>query len=171
LAAAALLLTLFILPAEYGVDVTGVGRVLGLTELAAQPTDAPAAPRIAAEKKQWAFESIREEIVLGPREGVEFKFDMQAGEKLLFFWSATRSLYYDFHGEPTTDAGKAFLPFKSYWIASDSMSGGTLTTEFAGKHGWFWRNDGREPVTITLVAAGYYKVIGEINRSKMDLFR
>jgi hypothetical protein len=31
-AAAATLLTLVVLPAEYGVDPTGVGRVLGLTE-------------------------------------------------------------------------------------------------------------------------------------------
>ena len=32
--AAALILVLFVLPAEYGIDVTGVGNALGLNQLA-----------------------------------------------------------------------------------------------------------------------------------------
>ena len=81
--AAALLVTV-VLPAEYAIDPTGVGRVLGLAEMgeikkqlheeadadrardqAAQPPAAPPAPP-APEKRSNLFTTILAELVIGP---------------------------------------------------------------------------------------------------------
>jgi len=34
-----------------------------------------------------------------------------------------------------------------------------LEAAFDGNHGWFWRNRGAEPVTVTLNATGEYQAI------------
>lgn len=158
---AAAVLMLAVLPAEYGIDPTGFGRAVGLTNLA-QP-DATASSVVA---RPWAYAATDEEIVLRPREGLEFKLQVQRGDAVVYFWSASKPIYYEFHGEPTTEAGKAYLPYKSYWKLTDWLSGGSLVAEFTGTHGWFFRNDGAEPITIKMTASGYYEEVGIINRSR-----
>ena len=155
LAVALLVLVLAVLPAEYGVDVTGFGRAVGLTNLA-QP-DATATPAIA---RPWQYASTEEEFVVRPREGLEFKLLVQRGDAMVYFWSASKPIFYEFHGEPTTPSGEAFLPYKTYWKQTDWLSGGSLVPEFTGTHGWFFRNDGAEPITIKLTASGYYEQVG-----------
>ena len=42
-----------------------------------------------------------------------------------------------------------------------SEAQGSFTAPFAGTHGWYWRNKGETPVTVTVKTTGFYK----------DLFR
>jgi hypothetical protein len=39
---------------------------------------------------------------------------------------------------------------------------GQLVAPFHGKHGWFWRNRGNAPVTITLSTEGAYTEVKRI---------
>jgi hypothetical protein len=49
---------------------------------------------------------------------------------------------------------------KSRAVASDS---GSLTADYDGSHGWFWRNRGSRDVTITLKTNGAYTEIKRVN--------
>lgn len=163
--ACAILLAFFILiafvgPAEYGIDPTGLGKKLGLTELA-QPTQvntkAVLACPVGKQQSDWQDIVI---ITVPAKSGLEYKFYIQKGEEITYEWSSDSSdLYYDFHGEP---AGNKTGYFKSYRESTASQSKGLLTTPFSGTHGWYWRNDNNHAVQITLKTKGQYKIKGLI---------
>jgi len=146
LALAGLLLVLFVLPAEYGIDPLGSGRALGLNALATPASRGVApAPRV--------FKRDAMEFTLGPYESVEYKYSVESGASLLYSWSATRSIVYDFHGEPP-DLPEAA---ESFDRSEADRAQGTFTAPFSGMHGWYWENGGGSDVTIRLTTAGFYE--------------
>ena len=172
---AAAVLTLFVLPAEAGIDPTGVGSALGLTRMsgsgdetesaapAAETSAAPAAapgavPDKASIVKTSPLRSDEMTITLAPDEGAEIKAHMKAGDHFVFRWEAKGGpVKLDMHGErPNSDE------FSSYWEESGLTEGqGSFTAPFAGTHGWYWRNRGETPVTVKVRTSGFYQ----------DLFR
>ena len=55
-----------------------------------------------------------------------------------------------------------------------STSSGTLTTPFAGIHGWYWENPGSTEVTVSLSAAGFYNMSYEFRKDaapKIKMFQ
>lgn len=182
LVAAGLLVTT-ILPAEYGIDPIGVGRVLGLTgmgeikvALAAEaqagevsPAVAPVpvapaqvaaveAPAAAQEAKPAREHSVT--ITLKPGEAAEVKLSMKKDASVLYEWSAEGGgVNYDTHGDPVS-APKGY--YHGYGKGrNESSQTGTLQAAFDGKHGWFWRNRSGDKLTITLKTRGDY---GQIER-------
>jgi hypothetical protein len=172
--AAVAILTLFVLPAEWGIDPTGVGKALGLTRMAggaeADETDGPEVAAAAAPATQFtvpeqtklnieARAALRSDETLQPHSGVEVKAHMVKGDHLIFEWSSTGPIRMDMHGEPK---GGKDGEFTSYWKQKD-MSGakGSFTAPFEGTHGWYWRNGGDTPVTIKLETSGFYKDLFE----------
>lgn len=197
------LLATVVLPAEYGVDPTHVGSLLGLTEMgrikrqlaaeaaaeesgagpraltvsttpdapvgpsahpvapqpttpdnavvpapaaAAAPTAAETAPPAAAAR------SDRTSVTLEPDEGAEIKLTMKEGDRAEFTWSTDGgAVNYDTHGD-----GRG-ISYHGYGKGTDTRLQGVMVAAFDGKHGWFWRNRGDEPVTITLVTRGAYE--------------
>lgn len=178
-AAAAAILVLFVLPAEWGIDLTGAGKAMGLTRMAqagegedaAQGGEAPAAatataalttvPQVKeniAATTPWRTDT--KTITLPPHSGTEFKAHMAKGDRLVFRWAAKGgNVRMDMHGEPT--GGKPG-EFSSYWKQKDlTEAQGSFTAPFDGTHGWYWRNGGETPVTIELNTAGFYKDLFE----------
>jgi hypothetical protein len=169
---AALVLTLFVLPAEYGIDPTGAGRALGITGMAAAPAEAatvpqdqgapaPAAiPDKAAIVRKGTWREDEMTIELEPHSGKEIKAHMDAGASYVFEWSAKGGpVKLDMHGE-RTDAAEG--EFTSYWEERELTGGkGVFTAPFAGTHGWYWRNKGDGPVTVTVRVAGFHKDLFE----------
>jgi hypothetical protein len=170
-----------VLPAEYGIDPTGLGKKMGLTVLAEKATQtAKNCPEITqaqagdkategnanqaqANNDQQPNEFATERtntvmIVIPPKKGLEYKFYMEKGYALDYSWATDGKLvYFDFHGEPK---GAKNGYFKSYFTATDSKASGSLTTPFEGIHGWFWENTTDQPITIRLNTKGVYKVLG-----------
>ncbi|MBA4782016.1 MAG: transmembrane anchor protein [Rhizobiales bacterium] len=98
-------------------------------------------------------------IVLKPTEGVEYKMTMVKGAQVRFTWTVAGGVVnYDMHGTPV-GGGK-----ESSYKAERGVGGqeGTLTAGFDGTHGWFWRNRGTQPVTITLKVEGAYSEIKRV---------
>lgn len=172
-AVALLLLVTTVLPAEYGVDPTGVGRLLGLTEMgktkralaeeaaqeeaaarAASPASGvPAAVTPAAASPSAVVErSDLTEVVLAPAQGKELKLAMPKGARVTYAWSTNRGVVnYDMHAD---NPGTRYHGYtKGQGVPSDS---GWLVAAFDGMHGWFWRNRGRDTVTVTLRTKGAY---------------
>lgn len=159
-ATAATILITTVLPAEYGIDPTGIGRALGLTALSAAGTVAdgtvPAAqePASIVTRSALPFRSDEMTLTLPPRKGAEIKAVMRKGEQLMFSWEVEGgAVVVDMHGEPP-NAGNDFT---SYWKAPNQDSAhGTFVAPFDGTHGWYWGNRGPDPVTVKLRVSGFY---------------
>jgi len=165
--AAAAILTLFVLPAEYGVDPTGVGTALGLTGMvsggakeSAPAAPAPATAGIATPTKAsisrstpWRQDEMT--ITLPPHSGQEVKAHMQKGDSFIFEWKSSGPIKAEMHGEELNAADDAFT---DYWKELEISGGqGDFTAPFGGIHGWYFRNKGETPVTVTVKTVGFYK--------------
>lgn len=177
--AAIVLLFTVVLPAEYGIDPTGVGNLLQLTEMGqvkqqlADEAAADAAGLLVAETPNVddvteqavsatladtavASGEWRDEIpfTLTPGEGLEIKMKMDSGGKAEYSWVvAGGDLNFDTHGDA---AGKAISYEKGRGVAADE---GVLEAAFTGNHGWFWRNRGDSDVQVVLRTRGDYSTI------------
>lgn len=180
--AGALLVTV-VLPAEYGVDPTRVGSVLGLTDMGrikrqlaaeaevatqaeAASTAAPAVPAAASPAAAVAAapatpamgaRSDRTVITLKPNAAAEIKLVMEEGARARFVWSSSGGkVNFDTH------ADRPGVNYHGYGKGSSQSESGDLVAAFAGSHGWFWRNRTGETVTITLETSGSYKEIKRV---------
>lgn len=183
---AAVVLVTAVLPAEYGIDPTGLGTRMGLTALShpaataaspgatagaatttasspatkvasyALPAAAPVSVLEAAWQAPVPYRSDELTLTLAPGEGAEIKALMKAGERFVFAWSTQGGpVNFDMHGEPP---GAAKDEFSSYWKGRGAMTGnGAFVAPFDGTHGWFWRNRGTQPVTVTVKTSGFYE--------------
>ena len=168
LLAAGLILVMFVLPAEYAVDPLGTGEKLGLLKLgvigkqvealsASAATGAGKAIVVAPQGGGFQEETI--EFRLGPREAMEYKYRLEKGEALLYSWTATGPVAYEFHAEPD-GAPRGYA--ETYEKGSGtSQASGTLTAPFTGIHGWYWLNSQDREMTIRLTAAGFFSLSHE----------
>ncbi|MBB4611956.1 hypothetical protein [Novosphingobium taihuense] len=166
--AASVILVLFVLPAEYGIDPTGVGRLTGIAAMASGPevagkpvpADAPAAnlavPSKATILREGDLRSDEMMLKLAPHSGQEVKAHMKAGDGFVFEWSSVGGpVKADMHGEKVNAAEGEFT---SYWEEKQMSGGkGEFTAPFAGTHGWYFRNKGDTPVTVKVRTTGFYK--------------
>ena len=161
--AAVLALLIFfvaILPAEFGVDPTGFGKVMKLTQLAGQTSSAQAATTQADTTKQTLpAQEDSVDISIPAGKGLEYKFYLVGGDAMRYGWSTKGGelLYFDFHGEPQGDTTGYF---ESYTISTANNVRGSFTASFEGSHGWYWKNKGHTDIVVTLQTEGSYKIIG-----------
>ena len=179
IAAVSALVLLFtvVLPSEYGVDPSGIGRALGLTEMgeiktrlareaakdatATQaPHSEPAAAKAAASNAGASIgPAWRDEMTftLTPGQGTEVKLKMMEGDKAQYAWSVQGGVVnFDTHGDGT---GRSVSYEKGRRVANDE---GELIAAFTGNHGWYWRNRGEANVTVLLRTGGAYSDIKRV---------
>jgi hypothetical protein len=177
---AGVILVTTILPAEFGIDPTGIGRRLGLDALAGTASAAPspeAAPIPQPEpatvpvvldavgqpvqpvdgsvvsKRAGAYHSETFSVTLAPGKGAEVKAPMKAGDGMVFRWVASGDVAFDMHGDHADSTNDEYT---SYWIErAQREASGTFTASFDGNHGWYWLNRGTEPVTVQVEVAGF----------------
>lgn len=99
-------------------------------------------------------------ITIPAQGALEYKFEMEEGNKLKYSWQTDgTSLYFDFHGD--LKFGKPG-EFKSFETAVKVQSSGVLEAPFSGAIGWYWKNESEEPVEVILKTSGDYEIIGKI---------
>lgn len=158
--AAAGIAVAFVLPAEFGIDPTGIGQMTGLTSIS-NPTTSPELARGAQRKgvltlldqvpavepgnrDRWQFE-------LGGYESIEFKYTIPEGERMTFSWQSSQPLHYDMHAHPFE--GGVDLT-ESYRLGDATTLHGRYVAPFTGIHGWYWQNRSLKPVKLILEASG-----------------
>jgi hypothetical protein len=168
---AGLILVMFVLPSEYGVDPLGTGAKFGLLELGitgqkiqefatASGERGAQAAVIVPQDGQFKEETV--EFKIPPRDGMEYKYRLEKGEALLYSWKATGRVNYEFHAEPD-GAPRGYA--ESYEkVQARAEASGTLTAPFPGIHGWYWENTGDQVVTVTLKTAGFYNMSHEFRK-------
>ncbi len=200
LVVAAVILVVVVLPVEYGIDPLGTGRALGLENLAtaseepavtgtpgtpASPADVAAivpvlepsptgdAPKVRgtfiAQPSRYQVDS--REITLAPNEGMEIKYNMKKGAGLVYSWTASGILAFEFHGDPDVKpAGREGTDYYETYELDDKtgkdQAHGTFVAPSKGIHGWFWENKSGKAVTVKLVSAGFYDWIMQNRKDK-----
>lgn len=175
--AAAVLLLVAILPAEYGVDPTGIGRALGLTQMSAPPKEEVFVPPQgstaytpvlsgASALYGAAYQTDTVEFVIDGYDYIEFKYHLVQGAPMVFSWTSSAVVTHDFHGEPDADPENGVQSFDK---SDKRNANGSIVAPFTGVHGWFWENPNSDPVTIRVTSAGFYSSAVEIksNRSRV----
>ncbi|MDO6776791.1 MULTISPECIES: hypothetical protein [unclassified Shewanella] len=180
---AAIVLVTAILPAEYNIDPTGIGKALGLTKIAqaaeigtVENTEsvegiddiesaalvivtAPLVADIKQARKTAAVRSDSVNVVIPAGKGLEYKLLLNQFTHLTYQWHTLDEapLFFDFHGEPQGDTTGYY---ESYNISTANKVTGSLTTPFAGAHGWYWKNTSDAAITVVLNTTGAYNIKG-----------
>lgn len=169
---AILVVLAFVLPAEYGRDPLGVGRLTGVARLWApedQVVDARSGAGPLAREFQQPFRSDVVEIPLGgfltgaANSELEYKVRMRTGAVLTYAWEVSgaadpRDLRFDQHGHTTPHAGEA-MQVVTFRQGAGLRQQGALTAPFDGIQGWQFSNGGDGPVVVRLRLAGFYELI------------
>jgi hypothetical protein len=181
LVVAALVLVVAVLPAEYGIDPTGIGRALGLDEL-----NAPATRTIEVRDVIGGNERVREveipafnepvplpnpavhqvedraiqtrtlTLTLQPDQETEIKTVLRASKVITYTWKTDGGLVYcDLHGHDPAAGQDFFVRYREDQEGATEATG-SLVAPFDGEHGWYWLNIHDGPVTITLTVTGFF---------------
>ena len=172
---AVVILVTIVLPAEYGIDPTGVGRAIGLAEMGeiktqlAEEAEADRMLDAAADEQSSLLgdflglfvgaahaqeaETGRDEVTftLAPGESAEWKLVMTEGQTAEYRMMVDGGrVNFDLHGHGsgqsvTYDRGRG-----------STGNEGEIVADFDGEHGWFWRNRDSSPVTVTVQVRGEY---------------
>jgi len=180
-AAVAILVTV-ILPAEYAIDPTGAGRLMGLTEMGEikreledeaerdrekdrntsrrESTGLSIATRIfglligTAHAQDKPQRSDEVTFSLKPGETHELKLSMKKGGVAAYDMAVEGGrVNFDLHAH----GGGQSITYKKG--RGSKGSEGEFTAAFDGSHGWFWRNRDRKPLTVRLKLRGAYSEI------------
>lgn len=177
---ALILLVGVVMPAEYGIDPTGLGRLTGLQKMgeikvslakeaeaedaalaaatASQPVTAAtlaAAPATStvAPSTPGAVRRDTLTITLAPNQGKEVKVALLKGEVVKYVWASNAGkANFDIHA----DSKPLNISYHGYGKGSSTREEGSITAAFDGAHGWFWRNRSGDPLTLTLEIEGPY---------------
>ena len=174
---AGVLLITVVMPAEFGIDPTGIGNAIGLKrmgEIKVSLANEAAADKIADAKAVSVPPTVAQSvsttpkpdtkdapndettITLAPDQGREIKLTMDKGDKVTFSWSTDGgTANYDVHG----DSKALNINYHSYSKGSEQTHQGEFEAAFDGSHGWFWRNRTSTPMTITLQTNGEYTAV------------
>ena len=175
--AVVILVTVY-LPAEYAIDPTGIGRVLGLTEMGeikVQLAEEAEADRLLDEQRAQdqsssvldavfglfvgtahAQETWQDEVTftLEPGATAEIKMTMEAGNVATYAWTATGGrVNFDLHAH----SGGESVDYERG--AGQTEGEGSIEAPFDGDHGWFWRNRDSTPITMTIQLRGEYSEV------------
>jgi hypothetical protein len=152
LLAAGVVLVTVVLPAEYGMDPLGTGEALGLMVLSDPGDIAVRTDGITPAPSSYRVD--RKTFELAPGEAVEYKYRLSAGSTMLYSWQANYWVRSEMHSERdgAPEGTAEFFEIEE----STVQRHGTYTAPFDGIHGWYWLNEGSQPVTLTLNAAGFF---------------
>jgi hypothetical protein len=176
-----IVLVVAVLPAEYGIDPTGIGRALGLTEL-----NAPASRTIEVRDVLGGNERVREveipafnepvplpnpavhqaedrpiqtrtvTLTLEPDQETEIKTVLRASKVIEYTWKTDGGLVYcDMHGHDPAAGQVFFVRYREDQEGATEATG-SLVAPFDGEHGWYWLNIHDQAVTITLTVTGFF---------------
>jgi hypothetical protein len=176
---ASVIVVCFVLPAEYHLDPTGVGKLTGVSRLAgaktvtaadvAAPPDASGASTSAVRYYEGGYRSDFVDIPLTSGEQpegseLEYKVRMKTGGTLAYTWTVSglenpEEFYFDFHGEAPAKTEGAEATVVEYKQATGTHSAGTLVAPLDGVFGWYLQNQSSKPVVVHLKISGFYDLV------------
>lgn len=182
---ASVLLVTTILPAEYGVDPTGIGSRLGLSVLASTAEAAePVVPSPAANASTEAANAALAKKAIaafGKSEGqsldagavsigngtlrqdtLSVTLPPGKGAEIKAHMKSGAGMVFRWtaSADVAVDMHGESPDVKNAWTSyavesAQREASGTFVAPFDGTHGWYWKNRGSEPVTVEVAVAGF----------------
>ena len=176
------ILLVFILPAEFGKDFTGLGAKFGINNMssdAATEIPAPSTPvnselaniidtnndpdRIEGSGHtlfSTPIQFMQDVVILEANGHGEFKFDLQTGYQVNYVWSVEGEnvVYSDLHGHtPESEDEEAEEILVNYLDSQeDSSLSGQFIAGLTGDHGWYFLNLEDKEIRINIQASGHW---------------
>ena len=182
----AIVLLTSVLPAEYGLDPLGTGKLFGFSKLyqgnekiesneiysslnfkkikirtlgsplsVPKPSEADNPPP----EVQYPQREDTIEVVVPAEKGIEYKFKSLKYGSTKYEWATDEGVVYiDFHGDVKQENPPKNVFYESYTLAYSNNMAGTLTAPFEGKHGWYFRNETKEDIIVTIRLNGNYEL-------------
>jgi len=155
LVVAGIVLVTVVLPAEYGIDPLGTGEALGV--LSVSGGGAVSAIPVRADgliDQSSGYRVDQRSFELEPGGFVEFKYRLEAGQAMVYSWSASYWVRSEMHSE--ADGAPAGTAEFFEVVERGLERNGSYVAPFPGIHGWYWLNETDRLVTVTLNAAGFF---------------
>lgn len=182
----AVVLLTAVLPAEYGMDPLGTGKLFGFTKLyqgdkkientnsfsnlnfkkikmeklgSPLSTPRPVEADNPPPKVQFPKRADTIRVVVPIEKGIEYKFRSLKYGSVKYEWTTDKGIVYiDFHGEVKQENPPKNVFYESYTLAYSNNMAGTLIAPFEGKHGWYFRNETKEEIVVTIRLNGQYEL-------------
>lgn len=180
-------LAVAVLPAEYGIDPTGLGEDLGFKKLYQDPEkteskvvvpnptsteilfikDGGCDPEVKRPKEadypapevQYTEREDSVLIHLPAGKGKEYKVKVLKYGRLMYDWHTDKGFVYsDFHGDVKEENPSKEVYYESYTVANSNNLTGNLLAPYEGVHGWWFKNNTGEPITLTVHMKGQYEL-------------
>jgi len=167
--AGAIVLFAGLIPAEYGRDPTGLGKLTGVMALWSPPETKVDATVTASAARSYPTPFRSDVITIplgveGSEQGseLEYKVHMQKGATLIYSWEVPgiadpTEFYTEFHGH-TLESREA-MTVADYRKSTGTSDNGALVAPFDGIHGWYVQNQSARPVTMKLRLSGFYELV------------
>lgn len=177
-----------VLPAEYGKDYTGLGKILGFSRLyqnenavdaklaekqvklpvfkeltldnvGSEPSaQKPVEANNPAPSKQYESRIDSVKITIPVGKGLEYKIAVLKHGQVKYAWKSTDILFVDLHGDVKT-ASKKNDYYESYTVANSKNMAGSFIAPYEGKHGWYFKNKTNQPIDVSITLSGEYQII------------
>lgn len=177
-----------VMPAEYGKDYTGLGKILGFSRLyqnhnqvdaklaekqievpvfkeltldnvGSEPSaQKPAEANNPAPVKQYESRKDSVKITIPVGKGLEYKIAVLKYGQVKYAWKSNNILFVDLHGDVKTVSKKNEY-YESYAVANSKNMAGSFIAPFEGKHGWYFKNKTNQPIEVNIALSGEYQLI------------
>ena len=175
-----------VLPAEYGLDPLGTGKLFGFSKLyqgneqiennetysslnfkkikmgklgSPLSVTKPSEADNQPPEVQYRIREDTIKVVVPAEKGIEYKFKSLKYGSTKYEWATDKGIVYiDFHGEVKQENSPKNVFYESYTLAYSNNMAGTLTAPFEGKHGWYFRNETNEDIIVTIRLNGQYEL-------------
>jgi hypothetical protein len=182
----AIVLLTAVLPAEYGIDPVGTGKLFGFSKLyqgneqienneiysslnfkkikmeklgSPQSVPKPSEADNSPPEVQYSVREDTIEVIVPAKKGIEYKFKSLKYGRTKYEWSTDKGIVYiDFHGEVKQENSSKNVFYESYTLAYSNNMAGTLTAPFEGKHGWYFRNETNQDIVVAIRLNGQYEL-------------
>lgn len=171
-----------VLPAEYGIDYTGLGKTLGFSKLhnseeetktvvpkfkeltlynvgSGPDVPKPIEANNPAPAKQYQIKKDSVSITIPANKGLEYKIEVLKYGQVKYAWKANKGiLFFDMHGD-VKSADKKSGYFESYTVGNSNNMAGSFIAPYEGKHGWYFKNKTNEDIIVNINLNGEYQLI------------
>lgn len=186
LAIGIILFVIAVLPAEFGIDLLGAGKLFGFSRLyqsneatlmVAEPQKsfplltlekAGSKPDVKKPKeadnpppeKQYGAREDKITITIPAGKGLEYKVLLLKFGSMKYEWTTDKgTLFFDFHGEVKEENPSNNVFYESYTVAYSNNMIGTFLSPFEGKHGWYFKNTDTADLNVSLRLKGEYRLL------------
>ncbi len=169
-----------VLPAEFGKDPLGTGKLFGFSRLyiientnqlnfkkiklkdIGSPSNISKPYEANNPASEIQFDVIQDSIIvkIPAKKGIEYKVKMLKHGSTKYEWYSQNKeiVFLDFHGEVEEKNPPKEVFYESYTVAYSNNMAGTFTASFKGKHGWYFKNLSNKEITIIIKLKGQYKL-------------